>query len=309
MAVDHTGNRDRGSVLVIGSANMDAVLRVPELPGAGATVLGGDRVMRPGGKGANQAVAAALAGAAVSFVGRVGDDADGAAIRAAVAAVGVDVELLETVAGASSGFAVVLVAASGENAIAVAPAANRTVRPADIDRIADAVRTADVVLLQLEIPLDAVARAAEIAADAGTLVVLNLSPVAALPPDLLRRVGVLVVNRAEAEQLLGEDLADRAALLEAAPRLRSIGPAAVVVTAGGDGAVLADGQRAEHVPARPVDVVDTTGAGDAFAGFLAAALGRGLPLADAVRAGVEAGTAAVGSSGAQLNAAATVGRG
>jgi ribokinase len=299
MAVDQSRNRVRGSVLVIGSANMDAVLRVPELPGAGETVLGRDRVMRPGGKGANQAVAAALAGAAVSFAGRVGDDADGAAIRAALETAGVDVDLLETVAGASSGFAVVLVAASGENAIAVAPGANHRLRPADIDRIADAVRTADVVLLQLEIPLDAVAGAAEIAADAGTLVVLNLSPVATLPPELLRRVGVLVVNRAEAEQLLGADLPDRAALLEAAPRLRSIGPAAVVITAGGEGAVLADGHRAEHVPARPVDVVDTTGAGDAFAGFLA----------EAVRAGVEAGTAAVGSSGAQLNAAATVARG
>ncbi len=287
-------------VLVLGSANMDVVMPVSALPRSGETVLGEDVVLRPGGKGANQAVAAALADARVAIAGCVGDDDYGTTTREALVQAGVDVTLLRATTHRRTGLAVVLVAPDGENAIAVASGANHALVPADVDQWASAIRGAGVLLMQMELPIDVVVRAIDIAADAGTAVVLNLAPAVDVPRAVLERIAVLVVNRAEATYLLGEDLPDLERLRCAADRLRGLGPGAVVVTAGGEGAVFADAGGVVHLPAAPVDVVDTSGAGDAFVGVLAAAVSGGRTLADAVTEASEAGAVAVQSRGARL---------
>jgi ribokinase len=288
------------SVLVIGSANMDAVMRVAALPGRGETVLSGDPVLRPGGKGANQAVAAALAGARVRMAGRLGDDAHGAAVRETLARAGVDTGLLATDPEHPTGTAVVLVADDGENAIVVAPGANHAITVEDVDALRGPIAEARVVLLQLELPVDAVARAASLAHATAT-VVLNLAPAVDVPGALLRDTDVLVLNGAEAAHLAGTALPDLDALERAAARLRERGPGTVVVTAGADGAVVADAEGTERRPSVPAtDVVDTAGAGDAFAGVLAAGLGGGAGVREALGPALAAGAAAVAVEGAQL---------
>ncbi|MBA2768652.1 MAG: ribokinase [Sporichthyaceae bacterium] len=284
---------------------MDLILRVGELPTSGETVLGEDVVLRPGGKGANQAVAAALAGARVSIAGCVGDDAHGAASRDALVRAGVDVTLLRTTAERSTGLAVVLVARDGENAIAVSPGANSALVPDDVGNMRAELGRADVLLMQMELPVDVVVRAVETAAEVGTAVVLNLAPAVVVPAPVLERLDVLVVNRQEAEYLLHEEVPDLPALMRAAEALRALGPGAVVVTAGGQGAVMTSEEGAAHIPAVPVDVVDTSGAGDAFVGFFAAEISRSRPLRDAVARATEAGSVAVSSRGAQLTHLAT----
>jgi ribokinase len=291
-------------VLVLGSANMDVIMRVTALPKSGEPVLGEDVELGPGGKGANQAVAAALADAQVAMAGCVGEDAYGAAIRHALVDAGVDVTLLRATTDRRTGLAVVLVDPDGENAIAVASGANHALVPADVDVWASEVRRAGVLLMQMELRVDVVVRAVEIAADAGTPVVLNLALAVDVPRAALERLAVLVVNRAEAAYLLGEDLPNLAALRYAAERLRGLGPRAVVVTAGGEGAVCAEAGEVAHVPAAPVDVVDTSGAGDAFVGVLAAALSGGRTLRDAMTIASEAAAVAVQSRGARLTSLA-----
>jgi ribokinase len=291
-----------GDVVVVGSANMDLLLRVDGLPAAGQTVLGEDAVWRPGGKGANQAVAAALGGARVRMVGCVGDDEHGRAVRAALEAAGVDTARLRTAAGRETGLAVVLVARDGENAIAVSPGANHELTAADLGPVAGALRESDVLLAQMELPVDVVLAALTLARTVGARPVLNLAPAAAVPAETLAGLAVLVVNRPEAGFLLGRELPDLDACSRAAAELRDRGPAAVVLTAGGDGAVVADAAGERTVPALAVEVVDTAGAGDAFVGVLCAALAVGKPLDAAVEAATRAGAAAVGSSGAQLTA-------
>lgn len=290
------------TVLVLGSANMDMTLRVDALPADGQTVIGEDARLRPGGKGANQAVAAALSGARVRMAGRVGTDAYAAPVRAALDAAGVDTELLGTVPDRSTGIAVVLVDRAGDNAIVVAPGANHAITPAEVDALRDDVATADLLLLQLELPVDVVLRAVALAAEVGTPVVLNLAPATRLPAEVYGRLGVLVVNQSEGEHVLGRPLAAHDDLLVGAAELRALGPAVVVLTAGAAGAVLADADGPRHVPADAVDVVDTAGAGDAFVGVLAARLAAGAAAQDAVSAATRAAAVAVGTPGAQLTA-------
>jgi ribokinase len=304
-----TVNGDRpAGVLVVGSANMDLLLRVEALPGAGQTVLGEDAVWRPGGKGANQAVAAALAGARVRMVGCVGADEHGHAVREALQAAGVDTALLRTQPGRETGMAVVLVARDGENAIAVSPGANRALAPADAQAAAEFLGPEDVLLVQMEVPPAVVVEAVAVAAAAGSRPVLNLAPAADIPRSCLERLEVLVVNRSEAEFLLGHALSDGAARRSGAKDLRALGPAAVVLTAGGDGAVVADAAGVRDVAALPVEVIDTAGAGDAFVGVLCAELARGETLDAAVLSATRAGAAAVQSAGAQLAAPDSDGR-
>jgi ribokinase len=289
-----------GGLLVLGSANMDLSLCVDALPGAGQTVLGAEAAFIPGGKGANQAVAAAFAGARVRFAGRVGADPDGEAALAALADSGVDVSLVRTTDLHRTGLAVVLVDRDGNNAIAVSPGANHALTVSDLDRLGAEIRRADVLLMQMELPVDVVLRAVDLAHDAGTPVVLNLAPPAVVPPPTLSRLAVLVVNESEAEFLLAGPLVEWSALRSAASRLRGLGPGAVVVTAGARGAVYDDGSGATHVPAVPVEVVDTAGAGDAFVGTLAASLSRTASVEVAVRLAVRAAAAAVRTRGARL---------
>jgi ribokinase len=268
-------------VLVVGSANVDVVLRLPHLAGAGETVLA-DEVQRGfGGKGANQAVAAVLAGASVALVGRLGDDAAGAAYRRRLAGFGIDVTHLLAAPGHVTGTAYVLVDRSGENSIVVDPGANAAVGTEDLSPVRG-LRPGDVLLLQCELPPDVVGAAVRLGHEAGATVVLNLAPYLPLPADVLARCAAVVVNEAEA-----------AALGELA-----VPSAALVVTRGAAGATW--GELDQPGTAVPVaEVVDTTGAGDAFCGALAAALAAGRTRGEALAAAVAAGAEAVRRVGAQ----------
>ena len=285
----------RGRVVVVGSANVDLVASTPHLPAPGETVLGTALATHPGGKGLNQAVAAARDGARTEFAGAVGDDANADLLRAALTDAGIGVAGLRTVEG-PSGTAMISVDEAGSNTIVVVPGANAAVGPGALPELA----SADVVLLQLEIPLPSVRAAALGAARSGAVVVLNAAPAAELDDDLLGAVDHLVVNEGEAAVLAGrgadsgpadDPAASASALLRRVP--------SVVVTIGGAGA-LALSRTAEQlrVPAPDVDVVDTTGAGDTFAGVFAAALADGSSVPNAVRRAVAAGALSVTRTGA-----------
>ncbi len=280
-------------IVVVGSLNRDVTADVPRLPRPGETILGTSHRWDNGGKGANQAVAAARLGQRVAMVGRVGDDDAGRQLVASLEREGVDASGVGRDPAAATGLALITVVPGGENTIVVSLGANAHVRPADLD--AAPLADADVVLLQLEIPISAVGAAA--AAATGT-VVLNPAPAAVLPPELLDAVDVLVPNRGELATLAGgEEEVDLDALAAQAAGLDGSG--AVVVTLGADGALVVTGDDAEHVPSPRVDAVDATAAGDAFCGALADALARGESLVAAARWAVAAGAAAATRPGAQ----------
>jgi len=302
-------------VVVVGSANADLVLDVDHRPAAGETILGSDVVITPGGKGANQAVAAGRVGGEVAFIGCIGADGPGELLRASLASAGVDLSGLRTVV-APTGSAIIIVTPDGENSIIVAPAANRHVSPQMIDELEAVWSGASVLVVQLEIPLETVIHVALRAHQKGTRVVVNAAPAAALPPEVLAVSDPLVVNESEAAFLLGrtqpaapgdgdevDDGADGAVRLVA--DLLDLGPRSVVLTLGSQGAVLLDrGADSEpgaavHVPARQITAVDTTGAGDAFVGALAVELAAGAGLEAAVLRATDVAAVAVGRRGAQ----------
>ncbi|WP_226345687.1 PfkB family carbohydrate kinase [Agilicoccus flavus] len=282
---DRTG--ERGRVVVVGSVNIDLVTQVDRHPKPGETLLGSDLVRVAGGKGANQAVAAAAAGARTAMVAHVGGDAGGAAYRDRLEGLGIDVRAVIVDPDRPSGHALIVVGADGENTIVVAPGANASTRWEETLAAGLAeVGPGDVVLLQLEIPLPVVGAAVRRAADAGATVVVNLAPYADLPADVLDRVDVVVVNEHEGAQL-------RAAGLPARSLLTTLGPA------GADW----DGQSRPGVAVPEGEVVDTTGAGDAFCGTLCAALAGGASRSDALDVALRAGADAVRHEGAQRDAA------
>lgn len=271
-----------GRVLVVGSLNVDVTTTVERHPGPGETVLGEGLTRSPGGKGANQAVAAAAAGARTRMVGAVGADSEGAAYRAGLSGQGVDTSAVRVVDGLPTGTALVLLDPAGENCIVVIPGANAAVSAADVDAALGA-EAPDVVLLQHEVPSDVVAYAVRAGVAAGARVVLNVAPYADLPVDVLILADPVVANEHEAEQLalLGLDLSS------------------LLVTRGAAGATWTRGGVEVTVTAPVVQAVDTTGAGDAFCGALAAALAAGLDDRAALEAGVAAGADAVTRRGAQ----------
>jgi len=292
------------TVLVVGSSNTDMIIRVPRIPRPGETVLGGEFAMAAGGKGANQAVAAARAGAAVVFVACVGEDVFGKKALEGFAADGIDTRFVRRVPGAPSGIALITVDGRGENSISVASGANARLEAADIQVAGEAFASADIVLLQLESPLGTVEAAARLAAERGAPVVLNPAPARELDDRLLRLASILTPNEHEAQLLTGLPIADERGAREAARRLRERGPAAVVITLGERG-VYASAEGFEGaVPAFNADPVDTTAAGDVFNGALAVALAEKLALPDALRFSQAAAAISVTRPGAQPSAPA-----
>ena len=286
-------------VFVVGSINQDFVLSVERRPAPGETVTDARLATHNGGKGANQAAAAALLGTNVAFLGRVGDDAFGGPLVRSLADKGVDTTLVQEVPGSSTGAAFITVTPDGENAITVAPGANRRLTAEDVDDASASIGEARVLVAQMEVPTEVVLRAVEVAAGSGTRALVNLAPPFEVPRTLLEKPDPLVINEHEAAFLLGERVEGVDGALDATPRLLSLGPRSVVVTLGEDGAVFSGGESAQHLTAPKVKVVDTTGAGDAFVGALAARLAGDAPLKDAVAYAVRAGAAAVTREGAQ----------
>ncbi|MGA6162970.1 ribokinase [Amycolatopsis magusensis] len=275
-------------VLVAGSINADLVVPADRRPGAGETVLGGDTELLPGGKGANTAVAASLLGAQVAMVGAIGDDANGRLLLGALREAGVRVDLVRT-ADRPTGAAYIVVTPDGENSILVSPGANSALEPSALDGAFDDAR---VLAVSMEIPLPTVEHAVIAASEAGVRVLLNLSPVAEVSERALAAVDVLLVNEHEAAWLLGDADADPRGLLE-------LGPFSAVLTRGARGALVITEDGTTEVPSPEVEAVDTTGAGDAFTGALAASLAEGATLVDAARLAVKVAAISVTRSGAQ----------
>ena len=283
-------------VAVVGSVNMDLVVSTAALPKPGETVLGESFVTIPGGKGANQAIAVALAGGRCSFIGAVGSDTFGPTLRSNLESSGVGISRLRTVPG-PSGVALIAVDKAGENSIVVAPGANATVTKLEVqDRLT--IEEADTLLCQLEIPLPAVAQAAAAAKSAGTFVVLNAAPARHLSAELLNAVDLLIVNQTEAAAIGGPQ-ATVQDLLRLVPR--------VVLTLGAAGAEYASREGEFLTVSAPrVTAVDTTAAGDAFTGALTVALGQGRPVETALRWACAAGAVCATKRGAVLPTAAEI---
>lgn len=286
-----------GRVVVVGSSNTDLVSRAEHLPAPGETVLGTSFAIYPGGKGANQAVAARRAGADVHFVGAVGDDEYGAARRAELATEGIDLTYLRVIPDATSGVAQIVVDAAGENQIVIVPGTNDLVQPEPA--LAAVAAGCDVLSAVLEVPISTI-RAAFAAPRTG-VGVLNAAPFDPRVIELLGSVDVLVCNEVEAAAILARPVSasDALAAREAATDLLEFGPRAAIITLGSAGAVVADEEGVRGFAAPSVEVVDTTGAGDCFCGVLAAWLAGGATLDRAAAAAVVAGSLAVTVSGAQ----------
>jgi ribokinase len=288
-------------LVVVGSLNMDLVVRVAHLPAQGETILGGEFHTIPGGKGANQAVAAARLGAEVTMVGRVGNDGFGQALHTNLAGEEIDVTHLRTDPAASTGVALITVDQHGQNTIVVVSGANMCLMPAEVEQALTQIGPFDVAIMQLESPIECVETAARLARQAGARTILNPAPARLLPVRLLEQIDFLVPNETEASLLSGVDISEIEGAEHAARVLISQGVRSVVITLGGKGALLVAGKydAPVHFPAYPVDVVDTTAAGDAFVAGLAVGLGEGMPLQEAVQLGSAAGALSVTRLGAQ----------
>jgi len=285
----------RPRVLLFGSSNTDLVLTCPRLPGPGETLLGGDFRQSHGGKGANQAVAAARAGAKVVFVGGRGRDDFGKNAADALRKEGIDIRHFQIKAGASSGVALILLGGkTRENIIGVAKSANDALTPADIRSVAAEFARAGAVVAQLETPLPAVLEAARLAAAAGVPFMLNPAPARPLAARLFKLTHTITPNEHEARLLTGRDLPE-----DAARHLLAAGCRQVVITLGAKGALLANAQGSRRFPAPRVRPVDTVGAGDCFTGWLAVGLAEKLPIEDNLRRALRAASLAVTRPGAQ----------
>jgi ribokinase len=288
-------------IAVVGSLNMDLVIRASRIPAPGETIIGSDFRTVPGGKGANQAVAAARLGAQVSMVGRVGQDAFADSLRDNLSRAGVDHTFVVQDPETATGIALITVDDTGENSIVVACGANMRLSPADVDAAEVAIAAAGVLLLQLETPLNTVIRAAEVARAHGVKVILNPAPAPAkpLPATLLSLVDVLIPNERETSLLTGMPVENQAQAKAAAAALRELGVGTVILTLGARGALLASQAEVKLFPAFKVTPVDTTAAGDAFVAGFGVTLVEGQPFAEATRWGCAAGALATTQLGAQ----------
>jgi ribokinase len=289
------------NIVVVGSTNTDLVAITPHIPAPGETVLGGAFSIVAGGKGANQAVAAARLGGRVTFIARVGDDDFGRKSVAGFQADGIDTTYISVTPGVASGVALIAVSeTSGENSIVVAPGANALLSPEDIDAAEAAFDTAQAIVLSLEVPLETIQRAVSMGAARQIPVILNPAPARALPSRLLASISVLTPNETEARQIAGMGAANEDADLETvASELLHSGIDAAVITLGAAGSLIVTPDGIEQAAAFPVKAVDTVGAGDCFTGALAVELASGRSLRDAVRFASAAASLKVTRSGAQ----------
>lgn len=291
-------------ILVLGSSNTDMIIKLARIPRPGETLLGGRFVTAPGGKGANQAVAAARAGGDVTFIARVGRDMFGDQALASFKADRINTRHIQRDAKAPSGVALIFVADSGENSIAVASGANARLTPADVHATEKAFAGAKALVMQLETPPVTVQAAARLAKKHGVPVILNPAPAAKLPAALLRLVTILTPNETEAELLAGIKITDDASVREAARRLLAQGVQNVIITLGAKGAYLCNATSDKFIATHKVKPVDTTAAGDTFNGALAVALAEGRDLSGAVRFANAAAAMSVTRLGAQPSAPA-----
>ena len=286
-------------VVVVGSLNMDLVMRTPRVPVGGETLHGHEFSTLPGGKGANQAVACARLGAKVSMIGQVGNDSFGTTLRDGLAADGIDVACVRQTTTVGTGVAMILVEDIGQNRIVLAAGANGTLQPADIGAHAVLIGGAAMLVVQLEVPMPVVQRAIEIAHAAGVPVLLNPGPASPLPETLWPLVDIVVPNETEAELLSGIAVSDVASAYAAARVFRQRGVQCVLITLGANGVAIVDDHGERHLPAHVVKAVDTTAAGDTFIGGLTAGLVEGLSLDEAVALGQRASALCVTRLGAQ----------
>jgi ribokinase len=296
-----TESTRNGEVLVVGSANMDLVVSCDRFPRPGETLFANAFEMFPGGKGANQATAAARLGAHVHFVGKMGNDIFRDRLTDSLARDGVHLDRALVDLEAPTGVALITVDGSGQNQILVSSGSNMRLRPDEVDGLDEVVSQGTVVLVQLEIPLDTVVRTAEMVRSRGARIILNPAPARGLPEELLNLVDVLTPNESEAEVLTGIELGDVEAAKQAGRRLLEKGVGTVVITLGHQGALLVSADQTRMFAPMRVEAVDTTAAGDAFNGALACALARG----DAIDAAIEtaniAGALTVTKRGAQAS--------
>ena len=288
-------------IVVLGSLNLDLVLRIARMPDAGETLASDDSATFCGGKGANQAVACARMGANVSMIGRIGDDPAGLALRAALVEEGVIVDGIGTIPGTASGTAVILLTPDGQNRILIAAGANALLVPGDIRDYASTIGSTNLLVCQLETPLETVEAAAALAAARGIPVLLNPAPAHALPDALLRHVTYLVPNETEAAMLTGIDVRDAASAERAAQILLAHGVRVVVITLGAAGVLIAEKGNVRTMAALPTTVVDTTAAGDSFIGGFATGIAEGLSVDDAARLGLRVARVCVSRPGAQAS--------
>lgn len=286
-------------ILVIGSSNTDMVICTGHLPLPGETVIGGTFFMNPGGKGANQAVTVARLGGRVSFICKTGSDIFGHQANQLFNEEGIDTSYVFSDTKNPSGVALITVDTDAENCIVVAPGANAHLTPNDLKRSAEAVEAADIILLQLEIPMQTVEAAAMMAYRLGKKVVLNPAPASKLSAGLLETLYAITPNETEAEAISGIRITDERTAEEAARKIASMGVCNVIITLGAKGALVFDGAHCEIVPAYKIQAVDTTAAGDVFNGALVVALSEGRTLPEAVRFACKASAISVTRSGAQ----------
>jgi ribokinase len=288
-------------ILVVGSSNTDLIIKVPEIPRPGETLLGGEFMTFPGGKGANQAVAAARAGGDVVFIASVGDDAYGLEAIKGYKLDNINTEEIKICKGIPSGIAMITISEKGENTISVASGANALLSPEDLEEAEEPFQEADYMLIQLETPLDTVQKAVELCSELNTRVILNPAPAAELSDAILKHVSILTPNETEAESLTGIVVTDELSAADAAAALHMRGIETVIITMGAKGAYLSDPNSGTRklVPGFTVQAVDTTAAGDVFNGQLAVSLAEGEALEKAVLRAHAAAALSVQKLGAQ----------
>jgi ribokinase len=289
-------------IAVIGSINMDMVVKTTNLPVPGETILGGNFFMNPGGKGANQAVAAARLGGTVSFIGKIGSDVFGKESRKILESENINTKYLYIDKINPSGVALITVDNKGENCIVVASGSNGSLSKSDIDIAMEEILSSDIILMQLEIPIETVKYVAEICHKHGKKVILNPAPATNLPDELLNKLSIIILNETEAELLSGIKVLDKISAENAAQFLLSKGIPIVIVTLGSLGALVCTLKETNYIASTKVNAIDSTGAGDVFCGAFAVSISEGLEIIKSVKFANQAASISVTRMGAQSSA-------